>query len=352
MVEIQKELHGILELIDEDELKDYVSYFFMEDVNKYLQFIDQLDSQLYSKKFIAAEINKKYFQSTDEIIQKAEELEKNVSHRIIVEKVKNAFRALLIDSPVLKSILIKRAFDKPRGYPGDYKMIELFYDNKPISKGIGYCGDKYILNDDYVRAVRNRKDYMKILLRDFIQTSDLASINILNLGCGSSKEIRELFMSDFHPWKNISFTLVDQDQEALIFSQNALRNITGNVKFNLVTANIINILKNDKSNIMFRNQDLIYSIGLADYLPDFYLGRLIKYCFEKLEFKGKLILAHKNIKEHKALAPDWFCGWNFFPRNKNDLLEIIETYIETPNYEIELRENEMQHIFFFIIHKL
>jgi extracellular factor (EF) 3-hydroxypalmitic acid methyl ester biosynthesis protein len=355
MDKFKQQINDILAMIEKDEIRKKILNFFTKDIKAYSQKLIELAQKIETNGIVADETNKKCLSFTNEILQKAEELEKVVDRRAL-KKIKDAFRMSLIDGPAYESLIVKRAYDKPRGYPGDYQIIELFYDNKPISKGIGFYGDKYILNDNYVRAIRKRKDCMKKIIDNFIKNSESSSTNILDIGCGSCREIRELFMSNFNTSKKLIFTLVDQDKDALVFSRNAFKHISEhipkNVKFNFVKENIFNFFKNKKYKNMLKGQNMIYSIGLADYLPDIYLGRLIKFCFELLEPKGKIIIAHKNIKRYKALAPDWFCGWSFFPRNRRNLVDIVKTYIDKSNYDIKFGEENLKYIFFMVINKL
>jgi hypothetical protein len=354
MDKFKQQINDILAMIEKDEIKKIILDFFKKDVKTYLQKLIKLDQKIETKRIVSEDINKKYRLLANGIIQKAEKLEKVVDQQLL-KKIKNVFRILLINSPVYKSLIVKRAYNKPRGYSGDYQIIELFYDDRPISKGIGLCGDKYILNDNYVKAVRKRKDCMKKILGGFIKNSELSSINILNLGCGSCREIRELFLSDFNINKKLNFILVDQDKEALAFSRDAFKKISShipnNIKFNFVKANVLDLFKNKKYKNVLKGQDMIYSIGLADYLPDIFLGRLLKFCFELLESKGKLIIAHKNIKRYKASAPDWFCDWYFFPRNIKNLIDIINTYLDKVKFKIEFNEGKSERIFFITINK-
>src|SRR4030042_1725805 len=280
MDKFKQQINDILAMIEKDEIKKKILDFFNKDVKIYLQKIIKLEQKIEINRVVSSEIKKEYFADINKILQKAEELEKVVNQRLIMQKIKNAFRIFLINSPVYKSLMVKRAFEKPRGYPGDYQMIELFYDNKPISKEIGFYGDKYILNDNYVRAVRKRKDCMKKILANFIKNSKLSSINILNVGCGSNREIRELFLSNFITNKKLHFTLIDQDEDALLFSRNTFK----------------------------------------------YLSKYIS----------------KNIKEYRALAPDWFCGWSFFPRDRRNLIDIVKTYIGKNNYDIKFSEEKLK----------
>ena len=56
-----------------------------------------------------------------------------------------------------KSWFLNRALEKPRGYPGDFDILEGIYDNRVKSSGIGEVLDLYFLQKTIAQAVRNRK---------------------------------------------------------------------------------------------------------------------------------------------------------------------------------------------------
>ena len=80
--------------------------------------------------------------------------------------------------------IFRRAFEKPRGYPGDYQIIEAAYNNVPLSGGLGRHLDRYCLDLPYTVAIRNRKDYMRDILFSFVNTSRQGALRILNLASG------------------------------------------------------------------------------------------------------------------------------------------------------------------------
>ncbi|MCM8787018.1 MAG: DUF1796 family putative cysteine peptidase [Candidatus Omnitrophica bacterium] len=343
---IQTQLKDILRKIDDLAMKSKISNFWHHDLKKYITEVAKLSRKINNEEISKDEAEKIFFLLTDEMMQKAEELEESISQRIIMKKAKQSFREIM-GSWIYEGRVVKRAFEKPRGYPGDYKTLEEIYNNCPLSKGIGYCSDKYFLENEYAVAVRNRKDKMKEILVNFIQHSDSSIIKILNLACGSCREIRELFVENkFITDKKIVFTLIDQDEEALEFAKNLFNNLPSNIKFNFLKDDILNLIKTE--NILSGRYNLIYSIGLADYLPDRALKRLIQLSIKLLDSKGKFIITHKDIERCHPVAPDWFCDWNFYSRNEKYLVDLVKS-IGVKNFDIETIREESRRILFLVI---
>lgn len=246
----------------------------------------------------------------------------------------------------------QRAYERPRGYPGDYGIIEMFYDNKVNAKGLGVYWDRFVLDQDYVQAVRDRKDRMKEVLREFIVSSPEKSLSIFNLGSGSCRELRET-SKDVMAKKTLFFSLLDQDQEALDFSKTQLASIHPTTHFNFIKDSVTNLAKNMT---IFKNamglHNLVYSIGLADYIPDEFIIQLITCSLELLKPKGSFVLAHKNVFRHKSVASDWMSNWNFVPRDKKGLLKIIESRILLSRYKVSVEDIKEGHVFYVRLDKL
>jgi len=47
------------------------------------------------------------------------------------------------------------------------------------------------------------------------------------------------------------------------------------------------------------------------------------FCFDLLRPKGILVIAHKDSKQYKPLAPDWWCDWTFYHRGEEDVVNIF-----------------------------
>ncbi len=349
--EIKQQLEGIFVKIPDTNKKKLLQNFFETDVEEYLQKMFDLEKLIIDNKIPQDKAYTLYSSYSDYLIGKMADIEVAIDKKEILKKIKQVFRKQA-DNFINKIFLLRWGYNKPSGHPGDYKLIEMLYNNEPLSKGLSFCGDKYLLKDSYVQAIRIRKDIMKDKLIYFIENSKIEKMSIMNLGCGSCREISEIFENKKMLLnKKLMFTLIDWDKEALDFSKKVLDKYSSeDIKFNFVQENIVNLHKTpEKYSKLFGKQDLIYSIGLVDYLPSLILGDVINFCFNLLNEKGILTLAHKNVKVHKSIASDWFCDWLFFPRSKEDMMEIIEKSLENRKYKIKISEDKTKHIFFIDI---
>ncbi|MEK6678185.1 MAG: hypothetical protein AABY39_02095, partial [Nitrospirota bacterium] len=95
---------------------------------------------------------------------------------------------------------------------------------------------------------------------------------------------------------------------------------------------------------------LVYSFGLADYLPDRVLKYFISTAYSLLQPGGKFIIAHKDIEKYKPLAPEWFMNWVSEPRKVSDFIQLVEDS-GIKNYSFNIEWEESNVIFFLVITK-
>ena len=329
----EKEIREILEGIKEKKTKNKIKNFFLFTLNNYIEKLIAIEKSISYKK--SEELWKELRKYNFDILRIGDKIVSEIRNRIIVKRIKEKFRMFLSFS-TYQGKLVKRAYKKPRGYPGDYKMLEGIYNNKAwTKKGIGHLWDKILLNDEYVKSVRYRKDHMKKILEQFLKEKT-TEVNITNLGCGSAREVRELFSQGLEYKKRINFTLVDQDEKALNYARSQIEKLYVPVlKCNYLKENLITFDRKVKIyRDKFGKQDLIYSIGVFDYLPDEFCKNIIRAAFVLLKKHGKFIIAYKLVKQFKSLGSDWFCDWNFYPRNDLDVTQLIKESLKNNKYKL------------------
>ncbi len=321
----------IIKFLD-SEMKDF---FLKEEkvsqVYSFLKEMDKLYQYLESLKCFAEELlGGHYFEFKEclnSFFEKAELFENSICEKVLVRKIKRVFRKVFYDC-ISQSSYMRRGVLKPFGYPGDFEIVEAMYDNRPISKGLGFLFDLYFLDNNYVGAVRSRKEKMKQILKEALKKKK--DINILNLACGSSREIFEIFNEEPDSLSQIrNFVLLDQDKRALDFSKDRIGQFSNSSNFEYIENDVLAFLREYKKWIeKWGEFDLIYSIGLADYLPNSVLGPLANYGFQMLSPEGKFIIAHKNTKVFTSPISDWGADWKFLPRNENDVENLLETCLK------------------------
>ena len=283
--------------------------------------------------------------SCDAIVEKGEAALVAIKSREARKFVRGLFRER-VSEIYTGSKVLQRALDKPNGYPGDFLMMEFIYNEKPISSGIGKYLDLYLLRNPYAVAVRNRKNLMKEYLCELISRDpSQRQLKVLNLGCGSCREWREDPLWEIAKKREIGLICLDQDAEALKFSQTKLAENGRTLTLSLVNRSLLSYSRNSKDDFSSIQFDLIYSIGVADYLPDSLLKEVVRESFRLLGKGGRLVMAHKDRLGYNPLSPDWFCDWVFTPRSEKELLGLFRE-VAPPGVRFRSFREPTKNIFF------
>lgn len=326
--------------------------FFARDVRQYCENLSALARKLGDQKAASQEIDQKLTTLTNDLLLKGNALEVLVN-RAAMTKIKQLFRELtgcwFYQSPIMKM-----AYEKPRGYPGDYELFEIIYNGKPLAKEgtLGFYFDQYFLNNTYTKAVRTRKNKMKNILQDLIETNGSSRPRLLNVACGPCREIRELLSDPLLASKaNICFTGLDNDEGALTFSKSAMSKVPSNVTLRFLHENVLALFRDDKYYDIIGKQDVIYILGLTEYLPDRIFKRLTHFLSRLLDDNGMLVITYKDKDiTFPSLPPDWLCNWAFIKRSKDDLIMAAEG-LGLAKYSLRIEKEGTGTIFFLMLTK-
>lgn len=322
---------------------------FLNALNKYLKACGQILPQIKQSGQVHSHIleNQLVFE-TDNFLLEAGKLE-NVIPAEAKIKTREFFREI-VGGYLFQSQILKRFYEKPRGYAGDYLMFEMMYDAKPLSKGLGIYFDHYVFRHPIVKSVVNRKRRMKKILRQAIREYEGKSLKMLNIGCGGAREIRELFSENEFPC-TIDYTFMDQDKEGLGFAKEKIKVIKNkNLKFHFVRKNALEMIGLSQKPIDVDSYEVIYSLGIVDYFLDNVFSRFIRRCYDLLKPNGKLIIAACSNRDMSIyLALRWLCEWNFYYREAEKVKALVREIIDNPRVEVNWEDNKK--IFFITIVK-
>ncbi len=333
---------------DRDLQRDIQSFFII-DIRIALERLIDGDTAL-ARTAGPEEIQDHCSQALDELAEAGDRLDTALQDQAVIKQIKARVRSLL-GHFLYQSRVFRRAFEKPRGYPGDYDMLEMAYNNRVVSSGIGGLLDRYGLDLPYSEAIRLRKDMMHDILRSYIGSRTCSDLRILNLASGPCREIRELLASPLRCPARVELTCIDLDDEAISYSQERLSEFdSGPMTIKFIQGNILKLEELDIG--PDSSLDMIYSIGIADYLQDRMLRKIFSDAYRKLKTGGRLVIAYKDRERNKPLPFNWYGDWNFVPRNQKELLDLVYASMGKENIEICITREKTGIIFFADITKV
>jgi hypothetical protein len=205
---------------------------------------------------------------------------------------------------------------KPRGYPGDYELLTAIYNRQPKSKGFGGYLDRYFLNTTLGRAVPARmRAVRQFLLNELEYRKD--AVSILNVASGPCREYTEQFFPTLG--QRIRLTCLDNDQLALDFvTDNVVPHIADRIQVETVRFNALRMTSSRHNRERFGRPDIIYSVGLCDYIPDQYLIPMLRTWRESVKDGGVVYVAFKDCLLYDKTEYQWLTDWYFYQRTEND----------------------------------
>lgn len=240
-----------------------------------------------------------------------------------------------------------RAYLKPLGYPGDHRVMEHVYAH--MDRGIDagetlYAKLLHRLGVASLICVETRKNMMREMLTEMLsdqgQTDEL---NVLSIGCGSSEEVRQtLFNPILRP---VHFTLLDQDQRALDMSFERLYPETlshgGKVSLRCLQTGFQRLVNPQSIQPALPKQDLIYSLGIPDYLKQPRAKRFCRTLYSLLKPGGSLVIANvQDLSDNGRWRAECIADWTLIYRSREQMMDLAEDL----GGEAELREDSTRNI--------
>ncbi len=223
----------------------------------------------------------------------------------------------------MRSRFAERAYFKPKGYAGDFLMMEHIYANIPSGEGkLGEIIDAFCLQRPGSHAIRGRR----ILLRN--QLMHLSGIiaarggitRIMNLACGPNRELFD-FLADCEYSESIEALCVDIDSEALQYTNQYVNIFPHRASIRLMSENVIKwALGRARHHI--EPLDIIYSAGLCDYLDPRLFRALITQCHRHLKPGGTLLLGNFTFYPD-SLFLDKLLKWELIYRTEEEMKELF-----------------------------
>jgi extracellular factor (EF) 3-hydroxypalmitic acid methyl ester biosynthesis protein len=302
---------------------DSVVQFFANDVGRLNEKLAQLESEIDPNAVPVAgdEYHKRVVAALDEsqVACKAFTLE-HLHDAQVLKDVRAGFLTET-DRFFKQSWLGNRARTKPNGFVGDYEMLRKLYDEVPPSRGLGGYIDLWILDLPLARAVRTRLKSARAFLLEELAARK-GDVRILDVASGPCRE--------FHDWptvgdRKVSITAMDTCPEALNYvGSTVVPIVTAGTTLKPVRYNALRTTNAETTVKQFGKFDVIYSVGLCDYLTDDQLVRLFSAWRDTLDDDGVMLVAFKDTEQYDHSPYQWHLDWYFYQRTVSDVLRLYE----------------------------
>ncbi len=224
---------------------------------------------------------------------------------------------------LMRSRFAERSYYKPKGYAGDFLMMEHIYENTAKGDGkIGKILDGWTLQRPGSKAIRGRRILMKqqlnLLSKQRLKESN--RFEVMNLACGPSRELFD-FLKECDYTEKIEALCIDIDTEALHYSNQNVNNFPHNASIRYMAENLVKWGLGKVSRDI-GTKDLIYSAGLFDYLEPRLFCKLVDRCHQHLKPGGSLLIGNFAPYED-MLFMDHMLHWKLIYRTRKELTELF-----------------------------
>jgi extracellular factor (EF) 3-hydroxypalmitic acid methyl ester biosynthesis protein len=251
------------------------------------------------------------------------------------------------------SPFMKRAFDKPLGYAGDYEMMNMLYrDHAEGASTFGRVLNLYVTQEPAAKANINRIELLGTRIRHAIQRRQGERARVLSVGCGPAHEIAGLLEQSPQLAPLLDVVLIDQEPRVIEFGERSLapRASRLGARVTFMRESVRNILGAEQLSESLGLYDLVYSAGLFDYLNPKTFRALLGALYQCTVAGGELAVG--NVASHNPTRwwMDYALDWQLHHRSREELLELADDLSPKPG-EVEVDSEPLGVNLFLAIRK-
>jgi hypothetical protein len=260
------------------------------------------------------------------------------------------FTELVLTPEMRAGAIWDRSYAKPLGYPGDFRIMNQVYDDENVGTGV-YEKLVHRLGLHVAECIQTRMEVVQSKIAEVVRTKGQnRPARILSLGSGPSREI-EAFLSSAGARAGRSvFTLVDQETQALGFAYDRayphLLKLGGQSQMQCMNISFTDILRANGGLHEVPPQDMIYSVGLLDYLSDRRSRMLVRKLYDALAPGGLLIIGNMNETSLSNLWPmEFIADWTLIYRGDAEMRGWVEG-LDAAEYWTETERTDRVRLLF------
>jgi extracellular factor (EF) 3-hydroxypalmitic acid methyl ester biosynthesis protein len=243
----------------------------------------------------------------------------------------------------------RRCYEKPLGYPGDYQAMTMAYDWR--REGLR-LGDQLMhrVGLEVGECIANRMIMMRQAIARTVSSAGDGVVRIASLGCGPAREVVDYLTIPALP-RPVEVTLIDQDHAALASAyERALTEIMrhrGRAKLTCLHTSFTEFLKVGALFDKLPPQQLIYSVGLIDYLTMRLSKALVAALYERLAPGGQLIIGNMKAGPDSTLWPvEFITDWSLTYRTPQEMLDLGA---DLPDARLDIMEDRTGRVCILVV---
>ena len=266
-------------------------------------------------------------------IAELHEASRALDHRAV--QLGRSYASAVLMPVLMACALQRRAYEKPLGYAGDYRMMELCFAPEPTGDSL-FARFLHSIGQNYelVRTVVAREAVMRDAVRTASEAPGDEPVRILALAAGPAIELRRWLEETAMPARPVHLILLDQDPSAHESAHRHLTRILLERYHGMLPVTVqclhFSVRQLLKPSTMDDHEvcdalgdlDLVYSAGLYDYLPELVALRLTRQLYERLRPGGRMLMGNLVETPNSTWMMEYALGWTLLYRTDESMLRL------------------------------
>jgi hypothetical protein len=299
-----------------------------------------------------------YFAALEELFARSKELDAE-SIPLGQAYAASALLPLLLACP-----MHRRAYEKPLGYAGDFRLMEMHFTRDLLGEGmfgrfLHSVTQKYTL----ARTVIAREAVMREAVRVAMERREPGPVRVLSMAAGPAIELRKFLGNASGLRRPLHLFLLDQDEAAHETAHRRLSRIlleqhqgTLPVTLDCLHFSVRQLMlprtKEERAvrDELLGNLDLVYSAGLYDYLTEPVARRLTEVLYSKLRPGGRLLVGNLTEMPDSTWMMEFVVSWHLVYRTEESMLRLGKALKPAPAH-MGITRDETGHCLFLDVRR-
>jgi extracellular factor (EF) 3-hydroxypalmitic acid methyl ester biosynthesis protein len=267
-------------------------------------------------------------------------------------KATKTLTTLVITPEFVEGPVIRRSYEKPLGYPGDYEVMNIIYRWRYEGKTM-FGQLLHRLGLDVAECIAMRMVMMQQTIAQVLAESPGGqAVHVTNIACGPAQEVVNCLKIPALP-APVRFTLIDQDADALSHAyQHTYPEVVrhqGRATIQCLHVSFSQLMRAGRLFRRMPGQQLIYTVGLLDYLSTVRARALIADLYRQLADGGMLVVGNMRDTPTGILWPlEFICDWSLIYRTEEEMHELAAGLDAA---SVEVRPDPTGRVFMLFIRK-
>ncbi|MEL6441401.1 MAG: cyclic nucleotide-binding domain-containing protein [Cyanobacteria bacterium J06621_8] len=241
------------------------------------------------------------------------------------------------------SSFFDRAFRRPGDCTNDSYITELLSQNEPEGDGhLGIYLDRWIRDLPTCLALKNRGGIITETIKQLAENwSESAPMPVTSIASGAAGEILDLYFQTSPP--NVHVTCIDINHRDLSSAANTSHRLGFRDRLTFIQENLF-LFAEGYSQVEIPPQKIIYSLGMANYLSDRELIRILDWIYHHLLPNGIAIIGNFHAANPDRILMEHLLEWHSIYRTAEDLEKLfarskfrsLPLAVQSDEYGVEL----------------